>query len=138
MLARTRRILLLAAIVAAASGRPAVCLAWSLWPFGSESKAEPKPTRPPPRPVKKEPSTWQKITAGPKNLCGKVGDALTFKKPPPPKKTFSDRDYAVPRMPAPAPKKESNSWFGSWFKPAEPEKPKSVPTWMATTKRVDP
>ncbi len=135
MLARTGRILLLAAaMVLATSVRPAVCVAWSLWPFGSETKTEAKPKRPPPRAAKKEPSTWDKITAGPKSVCGKVGDALTFKKPPP--KRY---DYAVPKMPAVTPKKEeSKSWFSSWFKPAEPKKPKSVSEWMDTTKRMDP
>jgi hypothetical protein len=136
MLARTGRILLLAAAMVLLSGvQPAVCVAWSLWPFGSESKTESKPKKPP-RTAKKPPSTWDKVTAGPKNFCGKVGDALTFKKSPPKKPAATD--YAVPKTSAATPKKEDKPWYGSWFKPAEPQKPKTVGDWMDTTKRMDP
>jgi hypothetical protein len=138
MLARTGRILLLAAaMVLSTSARPAVCLAWSLWPFGSESKTEAKPKRPPPRAAKKPPSTWNKVTTGTKNFCGKVGNALTFNKSPPKKPPAPQ--YAVPRMPAMTPKKEeSKSWLGSWLTPAEPKKPRTVGEWMDTNKRMDP
>ncbi len=55
------------------------------------------------------------------------------KKPAPPQ-------YAVPRTLGSQPQKEESksSWLGSWFEPAEPEKPANVPSWMAGTKRVDP
>jgi len=34
-------------------------------------------------------------------------------------------------------KEEPKSWFGSWFQPKEPEKPKNVPDWMDKTKRPE-
>ncbi|MCE5267634.1 MAG: hypothetical protein LLG00_07095 [Planctomycetaceae bacterium] len=137
MLLRTGKILLLAiGIVAWTTASPTASMAWALWPFASES-SDTTAKRPAPKTVKKAaPSTWDKMSSGTKSFCTKVGDTLTFKKTPPPKKRTPE--YAVPRAPDIKPKKKESSWFGSWFKPADPKKPKTVSDWMDSTKRMDP
>ncbi len=71
------------------------------------------------RSAQKPPSTWDKVVAGPKNLFNKTGEKLGLKKPE--KKPVSQ--YACPRPPVLQKKQpEQKSWFGSWFKPKEPEK----------------
>ena len=139
MTAKIARFVSVAAILLALAGaRPAACQAWSLWnPFSSGEKRESKPRRPVYRTVAHQPSTWEKITAGPKHFFEKVGEALSLKKPPP-KKHYA-MPYAHPKYPGlTQPKqKESKSWFSSWFGSKEPEKPKTVGEWMKESKRVD-
>jgi hypothetical protein len=136
MPSRLPKIVSIGVILAAYAGtRPAVCHAWSLFhPFSSDDKAEPQ-ARPVARTAPKPPSTWDKITMGTKNFFNKTGEAIGLKKPE--KKLVPQ--YASPRSPAAQRRQpESKSWFGSWFKPKEPEKQKSVKDWMANTEQITP
>ena len=45
---------------------------------------------------------------------------------------------AYPRPPPQKKKPESKSWFSSWFKPKEPERPKTVNEWMGSTQQINP
>jgi hypothetical protein len=111
---------------------PAASHAFSLWPFSSE----PAPAKPVVTRVGvKQPSTWDKVTTGTKNVFNKTGEKLGLKKPQ--KKPMPQFAYATPpTMQRAAPAKKS--WFSSMFGPKEPTKPKTVGEWMETSKRIDP
>ncbi len=77
------------------------------------------------------PSAWQKISTGTKKVATGTVDVLTLK--PIRDKWATDktpkRDSAGYNI---QPKKKSeSSWFGSWFKPKEEKKIKTVGDWMA-------
>ena len=133
MIAKLTKALMVVALLAAyASVWPTVCNAWSLLhPFSSDEPAAKKPVL---VSAQKPPSTWDKVVAGPKNLFNKTGEKLGLKKPE--KKPVYQ--YACPRPPVLQKKQpEQKSWFGSWFKPKEPEK-KSVSDWLGSTKQINP
>jgi hypothetical protein len=111
-----------------------VCEGWSLPnPFSSEPTTKPK--KPVLKAAKKEPSALDKIGTGTKNFFNKTGETLGLKKPTPKKPQYAT---AKPPVIQSQKKEESNSWLGSWFKPEEPQKPKTVGEWMANGKRLDP
>ena len=117
--------------------RPAVCNAWSPWPFSSDKAAQSKTevtncsatqTKQP------EPSMFSKIGTGTKNFFTKIGNAVTGKKAPPERKLAEG--VAYPRNPM-TPQKETglSAWVPSWMKPAEPKKPISVPDYLKKNPR---
>ncbi|MBU4273377.1 MAG: hypothetical protein KKE86_05590 [Planctomycetes bacterium] len=140
MKAKIAKLISVAAMLLMLAGtRPAVCQGWSPWnPLASGGKSESNSKKPVSRTAKKPPSTWDKIASGTKNFFGKIDDAFSFKKSPPKKRTTMP--YAHPRYPGLTAqnKKESKSWFDSWFGPKEPEKPRNVSEWMEQNKRLDP
>jgi len=120
-------------LVLLAAVRPAPCNGWSLLnPFASDKdKTEAKAKKPVAKPVKKPPSTLDKIGAGTKNFFTSVGNTLTGKKSQP--KKAPSKPYAYPQSPGSKTQKkdDSKSWFGSWFKPEEPKPPKTIDDWMS-------
>jgi hypothetical protein len=138
MIARLTRIVLIGVLLAAyIQARPAVCEAWSLLhPFTSDDQAAANAKKPTYIGAKTQPSTWDKATGSTKSFFSKTGEAIGLKKPDAKKPTPS---YAYVKPPVLQNKKaESTSWLGSWFKPKEPDKPKTVGEWMNSTTRVDP
>jgi hypothetical protein len=118
---RTVRILLLVAMVVLLCNLwSPVCQAWSLWPFGDSKAAQPKPKPPALKPAKKpQPTTWG-------NFCNKLGQTVGMKKPATPKP-----EVAIPRpMVTQQKTPQKSSWFGSLFKPKEPDPPQKVADWI--------
>ena len=113
---------------------PAVC-DWSLLhPFSSDAASESKPKKVAVKSVKKEPSTWEKLSSGTKKFFNQTGETLGLKKP----ETKKQYATATPKpRTVQSPKKETSS---SWWNPlasAEPKEPKTVSEWIGK-KRLDP
>ncbi|MEN6451391.1 MAG: hypothetical protein ABFC96_12940 [Thermoguttaceae bacterium] len=72
-------------------------------------------------------ATWTATAIAAVSLAGCTSTGS--KKPTP--------QYAVPKTLASQPKKEESKGIGSWFK-SEPQKPPDVPSWMDSTKRMEP
>jgi len=110
------------------------CWGWSLWnPFASQNSKNKKNTS---KMSHKQPSTWEKIVAAPGNFFNQIGETLGLKKPP--KKAKPTYAYPVSPLAKVQKKESSKSWFGSWFQPSEPKKPRTVSEWMDENKRLDP
>ncbi len=82
----------------------------------------------------KKPGMLQRMGQGTRNLVGSTKDALTFKKKSAPSPVSGKTKSWNPKQAKQ--KKESSSWFSSWFKPKEPEKPQTMKQWMQQD-RVD-
>ena len=135
MVARIARIAMTGLmLVLLADVRPALCDGWSLPnPFASDKdKTEAKAKKPVAKPVKKPPSTLDKIGAGTKNFFTGVGNTLTGKKAEPKKDPAKQNAYPQsPTSKAQKKKDDSKSWFGSWFKPEEPKPAKTIDGFMS-------
>jgi hypothetical protein len=98
----------------------------------SSETANPKPgTNLGRKPPAKEPSTWDKVTSGPKKFFG--GIVSPSKEPV--KSTKPVNPYmAAMKNPA---QSEQKSWIQKMFPPKEPDPPRSPAEWMQQTKRPE-
>ncbi|MGE0610606.1 MAG: hypothetical protein AB7O62_26185 [Pirellulales bacterium] len=76
----------------------------------------------------KKPNVFQRMGRGTRNFFGSTKNALTFKKKAPPSPVSGKTTSWSSKKSKP--KSTSTSWFGSWFKPKEPEKPMDIKEWL--------
>jgi hypothetical protein len=119
-------------LVLLADVRPAAGDGWSLpKPFASsdtttDAKAKKLGSKTPP----KQPSTWDKVTTGTKNLFTKPAETLGLKKPEPKKQVTGYAYPTPPKIQPPKPKSDSKSWVPSWLQPEKPKQPKDVKEFL--------
>jgi hypothetical protein len=106
------RRLAVAALVAAGLQTQVAHAEWSLWPWGKND---------PPAARRMEPSTWDKMSTGTKNMWAKTKNAVT------PGEQSPHRNASISRKaPNQRNKKAKKSWMASWFGPEEKEGPQTV------------
>jgi hypothetical protein len=128
----TKTLLIASMLIGLAYARPSVCLGWSLNPFASNDQAQTKTVQV--KATQKPPSAWEKVTAGTKNFFNKTGETLGLKKKEPKK---APPVVAVkPRTLQP--KAKESGGLLSWFKPSEPERPKTVTGWLSHSEQITP
>jgi hypothetical protein len=82
-----------------------------------------------------QPSTLSRMTTGTKNFFSGIGNALTFKKSPPP---TASNNYYNPYVKKPKEEPPKPSWFTSMFSSKEEPKKPTSPSEFLKQKRVDP
>lgn len=111
--------------------RTAQAEGWSLLHPFSTTKTEAKPpatSKPARKPVKKEPSTLDKMGTGTKNFFTGVGDKLSLKKSPPAKTGSYTTSSGNTNLGSQSSKIKSSSGSGSSWNPFHKEEPKPPKT----------
>jgi len=85
---------------------------------------------------KKEPSTLEKLSTGTKSFFTQVGDTLTLKKKPAPKKTISPFASATKHN-STSKQTPKKSWLSSLFQREQPKKQNMTPTDWIGQQRMD-
>jgi hypothetical protein len=107
------RRLAVAALLAAGLQTQVARAEWSLWPWGKSENPIARHT---------EPSAWDKMSTGTKNIWSKTKEAVT------PGQQSPHRTASMTSRKAPSQrnKKAKKSWMSSWFGPEEKQGPQTV------------
>jgi hypothetical protein len=105
---------LITAVVLAAGLQTQVAQAeWNWWPWGQND---------PPVARRTEPSTWNKMSTGTKQMWSKTVDAVTPGSPSP----HRNASMTTRKAPSQRSRKAKKGWINSWFGPEEKQGPQTV------------